>query len=102
MGRGTLGGVPEIPRRALPSLARLADLGSRAYIQDMAEMAEDPRRNAERTSASNATARRSMMLWRRRGSANGGRLANDRHAQADPKKRRTVSMNLGTEIGFDK
>ena len=30
------------------ALARLADLVSRAYIQCMAEMAEDPRRSAER------------------------------------------------------
>src|SRR5215472_9621422 len=33
------------------SLARLADLVSRAYIQCMAEMAEGPRRNAERRRA---------------------------------------------------
>src|SRR5215472_4362765 len=46
-----LSGVPKIPRRALPSLARLADLVSRAYIQCMAEMAEDPRRSAERRRA---------------------------------------------------
>src|SRR5215831_12522274 len=35
----------------LPSLARLAYLVSRAYIQCMAEMAEDPRRSAERRRA---------------------------------------------------
>jgi hypothetical protein len=33
------------------ALARLADLVSRAYIQCMAEMAEDPRRSAERRRA---------------------------------------------------
>lgn len=36
---------------ALPFLPRLADLVSRAYIQGMAEMAEDPRRSAERRRA---------------------------------------------------
>ena len=33
------------------ALARLADLVSRAYIQCMAEIAEDPRRSAERRRA---------------------------------------------------
>src|SRR6476659_1637470 len=56
------------------------------------------------TSASNAMARRSMMLWRS-GSANGGRLANGRHAQAAPQKAANGLDELGhrdrlRQIGF--
>src|ERR1700716_3638890 len=57
------------------------------------------------TSASHAMARRSLMSWRRRGSANGGRLANGRHAQAAPQKAANGLDELGhrdwlRQIGF--
>jgi hypothetical protein len=50
-------------------------------------------------------ARRSLMSWRRRGSANGGRLANGRHAQAAPQKAANGLDELGhrdwlRQIGF--
>src|SRR6266540_492157 len=57
------------------------------------------------TFASNAMALRWMMSWRRRGSANGGRLADGRHAQAAPQKAANGLDELGyrdrlRQIGF--